>query len=414
MKTLRRLLFLYLFLPLLGHAALFVGVGKADITPPVGSPSAGYNERKGEGMAGVHDPLLALALFIDNGEKKLVLCSVDHLGFTYEMVQEITRRVHQFPATEKCELFIASTHTHSGGGAFLNIPFLGAALAGAYNPKVTEFYIQRTIDAIQEAASHPVPAKIGIGYGKAGALSSFRSTYPKDAAPLSDIAVFKITKEDDSPFAVLFNYPVHPTVLPAKNRLFSADFVGYSRTSLQTLLGSQVQPIYFNGAQGDIAPVIFEEQDRFASCAELGHSLAKSVKAIWNHITVSDTLHIATEKTTYSFVPQATPQGLSLPIKQYPTEMNLIVLNHTHAFLTIPGELSCVYDKELKKQSKQLGYQHLSIFGLTNDAHGYIILPEAWRRKTFESGMSFGGENYGEDTKERALSLLKTHKELSN
>lgn len=59
-----------LFIPVVVSASITVGVGKRDITPPVGTPSAGYIKRNGEGMQGVHDPLLAIALFIDNGEKK--------------------------------------------------------------------------------------------------------------------------------------------------------------------------------------------------------------------------------------------------------------------------------------------------------------------------------------------------------
>lgn len=88
------LLLLTLVMPSLCLAILNVGIGKSDLTPANNVPSAGYKERKGEGMEGVHDPLLALALFIDNGEKKIVLCSVDHLGFTHEMVQAIVEKVH--------------------------------------------------------------------------------------------------------------------------------------------------------------------------------------------------------------------------------------------------------------------------------------------------------------------------------
>jgi hypothetical protein len=30
-----------------------------------------------------------------------------------------------------------------------------------------------------------------------------------------------------------------------------------------------------------------------------------------------------------------------------------------------------------------------------------FILPEAWRKKTFESGTSFGGENYGDEIEQK-------------
>lgn len=396
-----------LVLPSLGMATPYAGIGKTEITPPLGTPSAGYNERKGEGMEGVHDPLLAIALFIDNGEKKIVFCSVDHLGFTYEMVQEITKKIHNHPQLKECEIFVASSHTHSGGGAYLNIPLIGASLAGTYSEKTTQFYIDKTCDAILQAYKNQIPAKVGIGYGEAASLSQYRGTWPENIAPLNSVTVIKVTRLDDTPFALLFNYPVHPTVLKSQNRLFSADFVGYARDYLQSSIGSHVQPIYFNGAQGDILPTIFNDSDRFASCALLAKSLANTAKAIWDTTDTKETLQIATQKESYAFKPQATPFGLSLPLDLYKSEMNLVVLNKVHAFITIPGELSCLYDKRLKEIGTQLGFKHVSIFGLTNDAHGYIISPESWRHKTYESGLSFGGENYGELTEKRAEALLK-------
>lgn len=399
--------FLILF-PTFISASINVGSGKADITPPIGTPSAGYVERKGEGMQGVHDPLLAISLFIDNGKKQMALCSVDHLGFTYEMVQEIIKKIHEHPGLEACEVFIASSHSHSGGGAYLNIPLIGPSLAGTYNSEITQWYINQTVHAILQAYYHQVPAKIGIGYGNTKNLSQYRGLWPKDVSPLNDITIIKVTHIDDTPLAVLFNYPVHPTVLTSQNRFFSSDFVGYARSYLQSFLGAKVHALYFNGAQGDIIPVIFNEDDRFDSCDSLGKSLAKTVKKIWDKTSTDDTLQIDIQKEPYTFKSQATPFKFILPIDIYQSEMNLIVLNQRHAFITIPGELSCLYDKRLKEVGNELGFNHVSIFGLINDAHGYIILPESWQHKTFESRYSFGGESYGDITEKRAQTLLKT------
>lgn len=400
------LLFIFL-LPIYSYAALHIGVGKADLTPPVGTPSAGYMERHGQGMKGVHDPLEAISLFIDNGEKKIALCSVDHLGFTYEMVQEISRQVHQRPELEQCDIYIGSSHTHSGGGAYLNIPSLGKALAGPYSQLTTQLYIDWTVEAIIESSQCAVPAKIGFGYGKAENLTRYRAAWPLEVKPCPDVALIKVTQEDDKPLAALFNFAVHPTILTSQNRLFSADLVGYARNHLQSLLSFNVQPLFFNGAQGDIAPVITNEEDRFASCAELGQSLANIVEKIWQETEVSDSLHIQSQKEVYSFKPETTPQGLTLPLESYQSEINALVFNRKHAFITIPGELSTIYDRYLKEMGRHLGYANVSIFGLTNDAHGYIITPESWRHKTSESSLSFGGENYGEQIKGRAEALLK-------
>lgn len=59
------------------------------------------------------------------------------------MVQEIVQQVHTEHGLEQCELYIGSSHTHSGGGAYLNIPLLGESIAGTYSRNTTEFYVKK-------------------------------------------------------------------------------------------------------------------------------------------------------------------------------------------------------------------------------------------------------------------------------
>lgn len=406
MNYITRSLWLLLAFPTIIFAKINVGIGKSDITPDIGTPSAGYTDRKGQGMEGMHDPLLAIALFIDNGDKKLVFCSVDHLGFTSEMVEDIKKRVYADPLLSGCEIYIASSHTHSGGGAYLNIPVLGAGLAGEFDAEVRDFYIKKVVEAIVASSKNTIDGRIGIGYGSVEGLGSYRGTWPKDVIPDSELTVIKVTRTDGSALAILFNYPIHPTLLKSQNRLFSSDFVGYARDHIQSLLGGDVQPIYFNGAQGDIIPDPLIDNNGFTSCELLGKVLAQRVQEIWDKTETSEVLHVLTKKEPYFLEIKATPFGLVLPVENYKTEMNVLVLNHSHPFITIPGELSCVYETRLKIFAKTLGFAHLSIFGLTNDAHGYIILPDAWQYKTMESGLSFGGQYYGDVTEKRAQTLL--------
>lgn len=388
-------------------SSVYVGIGKRDITPPIGTPSAGYVSRLGMGMLGVHDPLLASAMAIKSNGKMIILCSVDNLGFTYEIVQEIINKVRGLPDFSESEIYIGSSHTHSGGGAFLNIPTIGEKLAGRYDANITQLYIDRTTEAILEAGKNLIPAKIGIGYGKATEITSYRGLWPTNVHPLSDVAILKATKMDGSPLAVLFNFPIHPTVLDHHNRLFSADLIGFARDHLKSLIGNDIEPIYFNGAQGDIIPAFSEKKDPFISCFEIGESLAKSVKEIWDSTEVQNCIEISTNQKKYSFKPEATPFGLKLPLDIYNSEINLIIFNKKHAFITIPGELSCIYDKNFKVYGEQLGFSHVSVLGLVNDAHGYIILPESWSNKTYESNLSFGGEFYGQRIEEMVYELMR-------
>lgn len=400
-------LFFILYCTASVYGAILAGVGITEITPLPGSPSAGYEKRCGKGMVGVHDPLFATTLAIDNGEEFLAFCSVDHLGFTYEMVQEVRQKVHTYPDLQDLKIYLGSTHTHSGGGGFLNIPIIGEMLCGPYDSQLTQQTIDRTVQSIVAAAKNLQPAKIGIGYGEVKEISFYRSQWPQKVDPLTDLAIIKVTHLDGSPLAVVYNYALHPTVLNADNLFFSADFVGQARTSIKKFLGESVQPIFFNGAQAEIIPRTLVDKNGYAQCELIGDLLAREVAHVWQMTETTDEMKVELYKENYTFDTQPTPMGLKIPIEKYESELNLMIFDQHHAFVTIPGELSCVYDALLKEWGKKEGFAHVSVLGLVNDAHGYILLPEAWEKKTFESGMSWGGKNYGSNIFEKVMNLFQ-------
>ncbi|MDX1383417.1 MAG: neutral/alkaline non-lysosomal ceramidase N-terminal domain-containing protein, partial [Thermoanaerobaculia bacterium] len=128
-------------------AELQAGVGIADITPPLGTPSAGYGDRRGAGMEAVHDPLLATAVAIDDGETRVVLVGVDHLGYDHEMVDAVVAAVADRAGGDAVEIFLGSSHTHAGGGAYLDIPGLGEVLAGKFDPTARQLYVDGAAEA---------------------------------------------------------------------------------------------------------------------------------------------------------------------------------------------------------------------------------------------------------------------------
>lgn len=393
------------YMPANLDAALMAGVGKADITPPAGTPSAGYGGRMGRGMKGVHDPLLATAVALDNGEKKLAFCGVDHLGMTSDMIQEIIAGAHADPQLAGYEIYIGSSHTHAGGGAFMNFPGIGTILAGKFDPAIRKLYIDGAIKAIIAAGSKMEAAKLGVGYGHATGLNNYRGDWPKGIETLDDVAVIKVTRMDGSALGAIFNYAAHPTVLGDSNMEFSADYVGYARKYIEETTGAETA-VFFNGAQADISPAAPSGKDSFERCDKMGRAMADVVKKAWDATTVSENTSILTLRESYLQKPMPNSMGMKVPMEEHPTEINLIVFDRVHAFVTIPGEMSCIYDRDIKRQGKWCGYENVSILGLTNDAHGYIIIPEAWRHKTYESTLSFGGERYGEFVFGKVESLL--------
>lgn len=407
-----------LLMPVISFASIKVGVGQRDITPPTGTPSAGCFERK-EGMRGIHDPLLAVAMVIDNGEKLIAFCSVDHMGFLHEMTEEVKRQVHSRPFLAKCEIFIGASHTHSGGGGYLNLPGLGELIAGPYDPNLVKLCVEGAANAIIQAGENLQPAKIGVGYGQVRGLTTYGGVYPKELDPPTDLTVIKATKLDGSPLAVFFNYSLYPDILvyasdeiPATDSetmmVFSADVVGYTRTHVKSLIGNNVTPVFFNGSKGELLAKVLFPNDRFKSCDVIGKTLADGVSTAWNSIHVKDKMEISTFKQTYTFEPKATPSGFVLPVEKYSTEINLIVLDQADAFITIPAELSCALDPVLKEQAKKKGFRQLSILDIVNDAHGYVYSPESWRLGPDEVEFSWGGEMYGQTMENMIFNLLES------
>src|SRR5947209_7557375 len=65
------------------------GVGRVEITPPVGTPLGGYGERKGAPSTGVHDPIQAKALVLDDGATRLAIVTSDLVGTNPEMARRV-------------------------------------------------------------------------------------------------------------------------------------------------------------------------------------------------------------------------------------------------------------------------------------------------------------------------------------
>lgn len=391
----KRFALLFLFLWGSSVYAFLAGVATTEITPPIGTPSAGYAapERK---MTGVHDSLSASALVIDSGGHRIAFCGVDHLGFDQSMVEEIREKVLGM------WVFVGSSHTHSGAGAYLPIPVIGEYLAGPYQPAIRQMLVDRTAQAILKASETLQEARIGFGYGKAPNLAYFRNAWPENVILPEDLALIKIVDREGKPIAALFNYAVHPTVLSEKNTLFSSDFVGFARAYIQKETGAC--PIYFNGAQAEINPNPPSGETEFERCASLGTDLGRMVVELWRETETSHQCALNVSELRYSFEVKPTSAGLKIPLERYDSELNVVVFNQREAFVTMPGELSCLYVEELKQKAP---YPHLSILGLTNDAHGYILKPEAFVLKTPESQLSFGGPEYGNELIRQLLLMLQ-------
>jgi len=75
---------------------LRAGTAKADTTPPIGQPMGGFLDRlkkNGGACQGIHDPLFARVVVLENGDTSVAIVTVDLLFFSSRRV--VTRAKEQ-------------------------------------------------------------------------------------------------------------------------------------------------------------------------------------------------------------------------------------------------------------------------------------------------------------------------------
>jgi neutral ceramidase len=389
------------------QAKLQAGAARSDITPPTGTPLAGYGARGGKPSTGVHDPTEARALVIDNGAVKLAFVSVDHLGFDHQMVSRVRAIASEATGIAREHIFVMSSHTHAGGGAYLEI---FPILAGRYDAKVRAFYEERAAQAVIAASKNLKPALIAFGAGEARGISRFRSSWPPNGPVDPEVGVIRV---DDAatgrPLAVLMNFAAHPTVLGAKNFEFSADFVGYARSAVERMIGGGVIAIFANGAQGTIAPRPLQGKDDWERAENVGTILAAEVFKVVLMVRPQEQVEIKLARSPFQIKPQPPagfPAGVAFP-PAYDTEVSAVSFDNRVAFVTIPGEMSSILNFQVKERGKLLGFEKTFLLGLTNDALGYIITEDEYRHRTYESTISLFGQHFGSLVANEAFQVLE-------
>ena len=224
------------------------GWSSRSITPPVGTPLAGYGARKGKPSKGVHDELFVRALAVSDGVDTAVIVGADILIVPENIANLVRIRVSQQTTLTANEILFNATHTHSGPGAFA--PGLASRFAnGAYRRKVRDLLVGAFTEAIVEAARSLEPAR--VTHGSVEAPEYIKNRTRKDGLVDSELSYMLIEQEDgDRCFVV--SYSAHPTVLGDDNMQFTAEYPGFLVRHIQEQTGAEA--IYLGGAVGGMGP----------------------------------------------------------------------------------------------------------------------------------------------------------------
>lgn len=270
MRLYRRIAFITLSALLLLHsvgwcadepAALKVGTARVEITPEKPVQMSGYASRK-DLSTGVHDPLSARVLAFEAGGKRLVLVSVDILGFyggTAEYFRDALLAEYDL---EPSELFLCAIHTHSAP-----TPTIDKEKGHPNNVEYTEKLRGDLVKAVGQALGRMQPAAVGIGVGscpvgsnrrelridKAGESSVVLGRNPNGPTD-KEVLVMKVSRPDGAPLAVAFDYATHATSLGPGNYVISGDVIGLAEQFVEKIVGDDAIAPAFVGASGNIDP----------------------------------------------------------------------------------------------------------------------------------------------------------------
>jgi len=243
-----------------------VGFAEVEITPPVGVELAGYVARLGPSV-GVHDPLYARALVMDDGERRAAILVCDLLGMDRSTVAQVRREVGEAIGAAPEAVMVACTHTHAGPATF----FLHKC--GEVDPTYVELLPTRLRRAAVAAAGalHPVRVAVGEGTLPAGA----HNRRGAETEPDTSVGVALLTDEAGAPLVTAMAYGCHPVTMRHDNRLISADYPGAAVRAVAESLGGH--GLFLTGASGDVNPV---QRNSFEAVDGLGRAVADEAACV--------------------------------------------------------------------------------------------------------------------------------------
>lgn len=398
-------------------AELFASVARVDLTPPLNmnAPLGGYGARMNRPAIGVHDRIFAKAIVFSDQQRRFALVTCDLLGLAPPLKQEIVKRL-SFDGWTSEQILLLPSHSHASieMNAINPNNIFGLPQVGIHDPKLYEFTVNHFVELIRRAADGKRQlVKLGT---TSHSLPGWNRNRRGDSSVTDDqLTITRIDTLDDKPLAVLVNFTAHPTFMTENEMMFSAGWPGALQQTIESVIGDGVTAMYYNGAQGDQAPVARPDSgnSRWEMAAKYGLQLGLITAKHWEQIATQPDVTFDYHLQPIDLpIRSWHPDFMSTGGKEYGLSEALLrdMLPRLSPEKTtsgslrlgelmmigIPGELAAGLGLELKQQAKQIsGAQYPVIAGLANEWVSYILTPEDYRQGKYESSISFYGETLG-------------------
>lgn len=441
---------------------LQAGASTVTITPPLGTPMAGFfRYREAETVA---DDLTARTLVLDDGTTRLALVVCDLISLKAEIVTAARNRIterHGIPA--EC-IMIACTHTHTG-------PVTSESRGVQPDRAYMEWLTTRIADGVGVACSRLVPARIAYGAADVEGVCFNRRFRMRDGTVVfnpgagnpdiiepvgpTDPQVTALLVEDEAghPIALWACLSTH-YVGTDQEQAISADYYGDFAHVVERCLGDQCVGMLANGTSGNVNTIDIHQTVRLKGTAQarlVGAAVAAAAiqGVMMRRRHDEGTLEAETFPLTIARW-QITPEDIALAeailaqpdevepepaagfsyvvgqpipgpqvrsyasavfqLAQMPsegeTELQVMRIGDL-ALVALPGEIFVEFGLALKAQAP---FDQVAVVGLANDHIGYVPTEEAFRQggyETWRTGTSWSAPGTGEAMMEAVLARLQ-------
>lgn len=404
----------------------YAGFARRQIIPDENSNQplyiAGYNN--GVEIADVLDYCEARAIWLDTGDKGILLIGVDCIALDSSVVNKIREALSDIPNCVSIQVY--STHTHAGADT---LGMWGPIGIDGKNDAYMENLIQAAIEAGHEAAQNRTKGELYFGQVKT------KNMYRDSRNPqVYDENLYQIRFEaDDKNSGIrLFSYGAHPESLRGTNRLLSRDFAGRLCDEVTKATGDNTM-----FAPGAIGGLIMTKEFTYANYNPVGNLEFTSEALVEYALSLTEDMEkkispqmifsskncvVPMDNTAFWLykllgilnnkevrTESATGYGVE-------TEVSVLKLDNL-ALALIPGEIfpELVYGGEygdagigtenpepLVQIAQDYGVKELVIIGLANDEIGYIVPPTDFlvneKLPYLERTMDDKGEDHYEET----------------
>lgn len=392
---------------------LMVGSAKRLLTPdPLIAVSGGVGTPKPASIK--KGNLYVRAMVLVKGDEKIAIAIIDNLGWPAALGNKSRALIEGIPAEN---ILIGATHTHSAPDAYAFPDENGNHGADL---DYLDWCAVQVAEAIKEARDNMEPAYLKISVGEAKGKIAFNYYAPELYDPRCGViqAIGTQGKNKDKPIVTMVNYAIHPEVIGNDQGILSPDLVGPLNDRIEAITGGM--SLFVNSAQGGMVTADNrlehgKETRDWEECIRIGNLLAdESLRILANApLQKNAQLYCTHKKVSFPiesemmrFILEHSPLSLGTSNDgTISTTMNLVNIGSAQ-ILTIPGEALPNIGYYLKRK---MPTPDAFLFGLTNDAFGYILTKEdfnSFKRYNYISRTSLG-EMTGDILVSEALDLIQ-------